>query len=279
MSASTVIGRVSESLRSLLVTEMQLVPVVPVTILAPDEPGGGRRINLFLYRVQENAFLRNQQWQLNPKDTSKLVAPPLPLNLSYLLTPYAANDPTLGNATVHEILGEAMRVFYQFADVPDVHLAGDLAVARERIKIAPSDIDLEELSQVWGTFSQPFRLSVSYEVSVVQVDQSASTERPLPTRVRTIGVPQIKAPYQPPVVDRVNPVSGIAGSTITFFGEHLDGWTASVRILDSLILDAAPISGDSFTAILPAAMLSGFYQVQVDVAHLFRRAFTFEVTP
>ena len=279
MSASTVIGRVSESLRNLLVAEMKLVPAVPVTILAPDEPGGGRRINLFLYRAQENAFLRNQQWQLNPTDTTKLVAPPLPLNLSYLLTPYAVNDATLGNATVHEILGEAMRVFYQFAIVPDAQLAGDLVNARERIKIAPSDINLEELSQVWSTFSQPFRLSVSYEVSVVQVDQSVGAQRALPTRVRTIGVPIIEAPYQQPMVDDISPVSGIAGSAVTFMGRHLAGWTATVQVLDTVILNVAPVSGDSFTATLPIGLLPGFYQLQVDVAHLFRRSVWFEVTP
>src|SRR5262249_12267269 len=151
--------------------------------------------------------------------------------------------------------------------------------ARERIKIAPSDIDLEELSQVWGTFSQPFRLSVSYEVSVAQVDQSTATGRALPTRVTTIGVPTIKAPYQPPVVEQINPASAIAGSVVTFSGEHLDGWTATVRVSDTIILNAAPVVGDSFTAILPNGLLPGFYDLQVDVAHLFRRSFTFEVTP
>lgn len=47
MSASTAIGMVSESLRNLLVGEMTLSPPVNVTILAPDESGGDRRINLF----------------------------------------------------------------------------------------------------------------------------------------------------------------------------------------------------------------------------------------
>ena len=53
MSASTAIGMVSESLRNLLVHKMNFTPSVPVTILAPDETGGDRRINLFLYRILE----------------------------------------------------------------------------------------------------------------------------------------------------------------------------------------------------------------------------------
>ena len=56
MSASTAIGMVSASLRNLLVAEMQF-PQVDVTILAPDETGSPRRINLFLYRIAENPVL------------------------------------------------------------------------------------------------------------------------------------------------------------------------------------------------------------------------------
>lgn len=279
MSASTAIGRVSESLRNLLVGEMQLTPTVPVTILAPDEPGGGRRVNLFLYKVQENAFLRNENWRPSSTNTSQLLAPPLALNLCYLLTPYASNDPNLGNAPIHEILGDAMRVFYQHPIVPDAYLAGDLPDAREQIKISPNGIDMEELSQVWGTFSQPFRLSVLYEVSVVQLDQSNDTQRPMPDRVRQIGVPDIRAPYLSPVVHRIDPISGPAGSAVTFFGENLDAWNAYVSVLGTVIVDAAPIVGASFPATLPNTLLPGFYQLRVDVSHLFRRTFNFEVTP
>lgn len=280
MSASTAIGRVSESLRSLLLGEMQLVPSVPVTILAPDEGGGGpRRVNLFLYKVQENPFLRNQDWQVSPADPGRLVPPPLSLNLYYLLTPYAQNDGSLGNATVHEILGEAMRVFYEHPIVPDEYLAGDLGVAREQVKIVQNGVDMEELSQVWNTFSEPLRLSVMYEVSVVQLDQSAASGRALPPRVRQLGVPEVGAPYQPPVVESMAPIAGPAGSIVTFTGTGLDGWSAYVRVLRRTIADAVPISGDSFQATLPGDLTPGFYELRVDVAHLHRRAFFFEVTP
>lgn len=87
MSASTAIGMVSESLRNLLVGEMTLSPPVNVTILAPDESGGDRRINLFLYKVQENPSLKNLDWQVKRGEPTRLVPPPLSLNLFYLMTP------------------------------------------------------------------------------------------------------------------------------------------------------------------------------------------------
>jgi hypothetical protein len=108
MSASTAIGMVSESLRNLLAKEMTLTPTVAVTILAPDEAGGDRRINLFLYRVLENSALKNGDWRMKRGEPARIVPPPLSLNLYYLMTPYAQNDPLTGNATAHEMLGEAM---------------------------------------------------------------------------------------------------------------------------------------------------------------------------
>src|SRR5262245_32093214 len=135
MSQSTAIGMVSESLRALLAGEMRLAPSVPVTVLAPDEAGGERRINLFLYKVQENASLKNLDWQVKRDSPNKVTPPPLSLNLFYLLTPYAANDPQTGNAVAHEILGEAMRVFYEHPVVPDAYLAAGLQDSREEIRI------------------------------------------------------------------------------------------------------------------------------------------------
>lgn len=279
MSTSTAIGRVSESLRSLLRGEMVLTPAVPVTILAPDETGGGpRRVNLFLYKVLESPFLRNQEWQVSSADPNRLTPPPLSLTLYYLMTAYANNDANLGNATRHEILGDAMRVLYEHPIVPSEYLAGDLGGAREQVKVVQNGLDMEELGQVWHTFSQPFRLSVLYEVSLVQLDQSAEQQRPMPHRVRSVGAPDVRAPFAPPVVESITPLSGPAGTAVTFHGRHLDGWNAYVTFLRQPILAGAAINGDQFQAVLPVPLLPGFYEIRVDVAHLHRNTFFFEVT-
>jgi hypothetical protein len=177
MSASTAIGMVSRSLRNLLIGEMTLRPAVNVTILAPDESGSNRRINLFLYKIQENPFLKNMDWQVKPGDPAKLVPPPLSLNLFYLMTPYAPNDTQTGNSADHEILGEAMRVFYENPIGPRDYLVPGLQDTVEQIKIKQNMLDLEEMSKVWSTFTRPFRLSVLYEISVVQLDAASELRR------------------------------------------------------------------------------------------------------
>lgn len=279
MSISTAIGLVSESLRNLLVGEMRLSPSVDVTILAPDEGGGNRRINLFLYQVLENPTLKNMDWQLKPGSANVLVPPPLSLNLFYLMTPYAPNELQTGNSTAHAILGEAMRVFYEIPTVPQTYLADGLEDAREQIKIIHNTLDMEELARVWSTFTKPFRLSVLYQVSVVQIDSLPARERPMPNRVRQIGVPEVGAQFSPPVVDSITPLRGAGGATITFQGQYLVGWRASVNILRRTILNAQELTQDQFTITIPNDLPPGFHEIRVDVSNLFRRTFFFEVIP
>ena len=279
MSVSTAVGAVSSSLRNLLVGEMKLSPTVPVTILAPDEAGGDRRINLFLYKIEENPFLKNGDFGLKPGNSNVLVPPPLSLNLYYLMTPYARNDAQTGNSTAHAILGEAMRVFYENPVIPQTYLDADLKTAREECNVVYNALDPEELSRLWTTFAQPFRLSVRYLVSTVQLDMLPAKEVPMPKRVRTVGVPGVRAPFQPPVVAGMTPANGTAGAVVTFAGQNLTGWRATVDAADQTLVDKQVLTGDTFDATIPAGAQPGFYNVRVDISKLFRRTFLFEVTP
>ncbi len=279
MSASTAIGMVSASLRNLLRGEMTLTPAVDVTLLAPDETAGQRRINLFLYKVTENPFLKNQDWTVRPGAPPRLVDAPLSLNLFYLLTPYAQNDAVTGNAAAHQILGDAMRVFHEHPTVPAEHLEPGLLDARERVQITGYAPDPEELSRIWTTFSQPFRLSVLYQVSTVQLDRSPDGARPVPQRVRRVGVPDVRAPWKPPTVTAMAPAAGPPGTVLTFTGRHLTGWRADVVAGDRIVSTGDPLAGDTFTATLPDDVVAGFHEVRVDVSALVRRTFVFEVTP
>ncbi|MDH3974189.1 MAG: DUF4255 domain-containing protein [Deltaproteobacteria bacterium] len=278
MSASTAIGMVSESLRNLLSGKMVVTSTPDVTILAPDEKGKEKRINLFLYKVQENQTLKNMDWQVKRDDTTRLVPPPLSLNLFYLMTAYAKSDQQTGSSTAHEILGDAMRVFYENPVIHEDYLADGLKGAREQVKIMLNSLDLEELSNVWGTFSVPFRLSVAYEVSVVQLDMLSESERAMATRARQIGVPAVGLPYQPPEVEKIAPAQGPAGSIITCRGKNLSGWKAYVSIMNRTIVDGEDLGSDSFEVTIPADLLPGFYEVRIDISHLSRKTFFFEVT-
>src|SRR5699024_1837280 len=114
--------------------------------------------------------------------------------------------------------------------IPPDALDDDLQDARERLQVIQMPLNPEEISRVWGTFETPYRLSVAYEVSVVQLDQGPDTQRPLAARVRTIGVPELRAPYIPPRVTGFAPATVPPGGQLAVSGDHLAGWRATVTI-------------------------------------------------
>src|SRR5215211_6678861 len=123
MSDVNAIMGVSATLQALLRDRVQAPPAVadvPVTISTPlpevqgAEPAAeDTRLNLFLYRVTENAFLKNQEIPGHGQNGA-YGNPPLSLDLHYLLTAYGA---TVDGAFLNEtraqfVLGSAMRVLH-----------------------------------------------------------------------------------------------------------------------------------------------------------------------
>lgn len=271
MSGWTAIGRVGESLQRLLEGKMK-ISGTEATLLSPDESGGGKRVNLFLYKVQENPLLKNMDWQVKRGAPHQLTPPPLSLNLFYLLTAYATTDNQAGDSTAHAILGDAMRVLHENSIIPQQYLDPDLQGGREQIKIMLAPMDMEELSRVWSTFGKPFRPSVMYEVSVVQIDVLEEPQpKPLARRVETIKPRVVTTVFVPPTLDRIEPVRGPAGTTITVIGAHLAGWKATVYLMGKPILATDDFAADTFQVTLPADLQPGLYELKVDIEQLFDR--------
>lgn len=207
MSTYQAIAAVSRTLRSLLKDRME--ESATVTLAPPDvTPSGvtGNRLNLYLYQVTENGSLKNLD----------LPGSPLCLSLHYLLTAYAGDESSLdADLTAQQMLGDAMRVLHDFAIIPPgLHENDDelqprildpvLVGASERVKLTLQPASLEELSKIWTALPQsPFRRSVAYEVSVVQIDGLRPRGPALPVKTRRLHVtlaqrPEITAVYRTP---------------------------------------------------------------------------------
>lgn len=186
MTQYRVIAAVTRTLTNLLAKRMQEPPGT-INSLPPDvqvkDPPGPRRVNLFLYRVVENPYLKNQDRASPPGSYGR---PPLSLDLHYLLTAYGGSDEDSKGA--QEILGDAMAVLHDhplihpkdpgYDDVRDLGL--DDAV--EQVKVGLEPITTEDLTKVWTALTVPYRLSASYVVSVVQVQTRRPVARAPPVR-------------------------------------------------------------------------------------------------
>ena len=173
MSDYTVIADVGESLLDVIWQEVQLDPIVNTLIdsrarISLESPFDLRndnsvRLSLYLYRIVEDTFTKNQYPVQGPG--LSLRKPPLTLDLCYLMTPL------VGAPREQQIvLGKVMQVLYDRAILAGADLAGDLAGTDAAIRVALNPVTLEETTRVWQALEMSYRLSVCYVVRVAMVD-------------------------------------------------------------------------------------------------------------
>lgn len=186
-----VIAQVSKTLEDLLGAAL-----APIGALAElhDLQGGPisttpARLTIFLFEAGEDPSARNRPRArsldpANPLDIT-IAKPPMALLLRYLLTPWGGD-----RATDHQILGMAMRTLYDNAIVAGVQLVPPLAAEDQAIKFTLAPLSIEERARVWYAVQRPYRLSVSYEARVVNLDSTAADRvRPVSSRTLDWAVP------------------------------------------------------------------------------------------
>ena len=241
MSDYRAIQGVSSSMKNLLETFMFLnrpdvdpADRITITLGLPDQKDGGKRLNLFLYHVQACPYLKNQDLpgSAHPAEYGR---PPLTLDLHYLLTAYAESDEG-DQVEGHQILGDAMRALhdhsYLLGDILDPSLEGAL----ERAKVTLEPLTVEDVTKIFVALTTPYRLSVGYKVTIVQI-QSRLERRapPLVGEGPSAGARILVVPIQRPRLDDVRVIRqedatnrervayGRIGDRLVLKGQNLTG--------------------------------------------------------
>lgn len=201
------------------------------------------QINIFLYQTAINAAWRNMDLpgRTRPGETG---APPLALNLCYLITAYGKDD---NDVSAHRLLGHAMQILHDHSVISrgDIEKAGktasldpdqksalqdaDLHDQVDLLRITPLPLSLDELSRLWSTFQTPYRVSAVYEVSVVLIESARPVKTPLP--VIRVSAQAHLIPWYPQLDkvefrDKMNVLSPqpsiLSGETLVLKGAQLD---------------------------------------------------------
>ena len=136
-----------------------------ITLSSPEEIGSGKKLSLFLYRIAENDYLKNQEMQTT--GSTKLKNPPLTLSLFYLITPH-----TQSVDGDHLLLGKVMQIFHDNAILRGSALHESLAGEELRLVLDPASID--DLNKIWSVVSgsRPYKRSAFYEVTPVRIESA-----------------------------------------------------------------------------------------------------------
>lgn len=178
-----VISYVSTSLQTLLDQDLRKPPLNARAILddLSDAAPAGLTLTVTLYEILEDAPSRNRPRPQRQDGTAVVsTKPPMALRLHYLLTPWGG-DPL----TEQQILGRAMQALYDDAILAGLELLGGLRGSADTLKITLIPLSLEDRSRVWYAIQKPYRLSVNYEVRVVNLDATVE-QRDEVVRSRTL---------------------------------------------------------------------------------------------
>jgi hypothetical protein len=240
------------------------------------------RINLFLYQVVENCFLQNQEIPGHGHPAA-YGHPPLSLSLRFLLTVFGNQDSGsfFDETPAHLLLGSAMQVLHDNAIItgslitrrpPTGRLILDPALRDEfeDLKVTIHPLGLEDLSNIWTALELSYRLSVAYEVSVVQIESDQPRRRPRPVGEPPGGGPRVVlVPLQrpnlssigvrraddPPGTERPVPFARV-GDTLILHGSRLSGGGLVVQIGQlSIPATRITIGGDAIEVAVPDEVL------------------------
>ena len=266
MSNALAIAAVTATLRNLLESVNQGTGLngsnVSITTKPPDKARDGtstdNQINLFLYQVLPNAAWRNMDIPQRVR-AGETAIPPLALNLYYMLTAYGeGDDDSLG----HRLLGHAMSIFYdhpllgaqEIKDALPPDIDSDLENQIERVRITLQPLTVEEIFRLWSGFLTQYRISVSYEISVVLIESSRAVRTPLP--VLTRGKNDKGITSQGSMLPPFTTLTGLSlptkiqsairvGERLTIEGFHLDAKNAQVLLAQTRFGFTWPLAPDA----------------------------------
>lgn len=188
MSDYLVLDAVSKALRQILWdainADATVRPIVgseaAIVFSNPTETArdSSNRLSLWLYQITENEHMKNQPMLKAPVQPGPpppgqaprqaLQYPPMALNLYFLATPFAQSD-----EADHLLLGKTMQVLY---DNAIVFLQDTASNIFEELRVIFCRLSLEELTRIWESLREPYRLSVCYLIRVTRIDSHRTPE-------------------------------------------------------------------------------------------------------
>lgn len=297
MSSSLGIAAVTAVLRHILLNRLAGDPVasaigtVGVSAGAPDRvdlsgAADPNHVNIFLHQVSRNAGFANEGLPARDLSGRRTSAPPLALDLHYLITAYGA-EPFYAEIIMGEIAQELHERPVPAVEVIEAALnpttppvtfptqlsQSGLARQIERLRITQEWVSNEEISKLWSALQARYRATLAYRVTTVIIESQAPARPALPVR-RRLGyafgaqTPQIASVL--PAADRFDPI--MAGTPLVVTGRGLNGSIVAVYCDGTDLTSALTLRTDerfelTLPTPLPAGMRAGINALRIVHRH------------
>jgi len=158
-----------------------------VSLLSPPQmiEANVQGLSIWMYRV-----VRDED-RLNAPDRraglDRTLPPPLPMRVHYLMTPVSSDTTSAGRETEQVILGKVLQAFNDHPALRGADLQDDFVGTDTLLNVRLEPLSLEEVYDIWDALEGSYRLSVSYEVSLVNIDPAVE---PTPVSPVTVVLPE-----------------------------------------------------------------------------------------
>jgi hypothetical protein len=168
MATADVVHDMGQSLHQVLRSSIDTSIVGEIRLSTPEQfeslPDAGRTtLTIFLYRVSVSSEMRNMPRRTLPD--GRTTRPPLPIELRYLITPWASTP-----ASEYFMAGHVMRALYDHAEMGPPFLVGTSWTPNDSVQVILEALPIEDHTRIWDTVRKPYRLSLTYLVRVIGID-------------------------------------------------------------------------------------------------------------
>src|SRR5450432_1333320 len=151
-----------------------------VSLQTPREmqDAGREGVSLWLYRaVRDDQRLNDPPRRVNSATSAHR---PLPMRLHYLATPMTTRENLGDPDTEQYLLGKILQVFHSTPLLRGADLRGELSGSDAELCVRLESLALDEISRVWEALEGSYQLSVSYEVTLVDIDSAREPQHVSP---------------------------------------------------------------------------------------------------
>lgn len=162
-----------------MVAQDQIFAATPDEFSALQDPASPA-ITIFLYRVAVNSEMRNSPRRVLPD--GRVTRPSLPLELYYLITPWARET-----RDEFRIIGRVLQALYDRAEIGTADLQGTSWSPGDSVQLVLDSLPIEDHLRIWETTDLPYRLSLTYLARVVGIEPAVSEVTSVVTSAQFIG--------------------------------------------------------------------------------------------
>lgn len=285
MSSLKAIAAVTQTLKSILEESINDegidtlgVKVYTETLdrLENDLDNSDNALNIYLYRIAENAGWRNQDLSSRNNAGQRVSNPYLALDLYYVMSAHGSEkvnaDALLGYGLVAFHDNPAIGRDFIANSLASEALLADVGLAdqMEQITITPEYLNTEEISKLWTMFGAKYRQSAYFKVSVALLRKEKAVKQALPVLKSKLYVKPFRIPSIIDIRTEERASSKylsdrifIANDVLIIQGNSLRGEVTKVQF-DGDLATGVDVELDSkITLPIPITLRAGIHSVQI----------------